>query len=334
MKFAFTGFRHGHINSMYTAVKNSSELSIVAASESDEETYQELVSNGKIEITHRDFDKVLKNIDCDIVAVGDYYAKRGEIIIKALNAGKHVIVDKPVCTSLDELNEIARLTKRKNLKLGCMLDLRDNAIYLGAQKILKKEKIGEISAISFNGQHQLNFGSRPMWYFEKGKHGGTINDIAIHGIDFITWATGLEFKTVNSARCWNSVPKDYPFFKDGAQLMMTMNNGCGVLGDVSYFAPDKLKFSLPQNWRFTFWGTEGVLEVSAAGIQLAQKGEEKMIVPELPQATPGNYLQNFIDEINGVYKTGGICTESVIKSTRACLTAQKTADENLFSVKI
>ena len=29
-----------------------------------------------------------------------------------------------------------------------------------------------------------------MWYFEEGKHGGTINDIAIHGIDLVRYLTG------------------------------------------------------------------------------------------------------------------------------------------------
>jgi len=31
------------------------------------------------------------------------------------------------------------------------------------------------------------WGTRPAWYFEPGMHGGTLNDIAIHALDFIPW---------------------------------------------------------------------------------------------------------------------------------------------------
>ena len=37
-------------------------------------------------------------------------------------------------------------------------------------------------------------GASVRWYFEDDKHGGTINDIGIHGIDLIPYLTGLSFK--------------------------------------------------------------------------------------------------------------------------------------------
>ena len=198
---------------------------------------------------------MLRDVDCDVVAIGEYFARRGSAAIHALNEGKHVIVDKPLCTSLDELDEIERIAGETELKVGCMLSMRDHGQTIGARKLIREGAIGEIHAISFGGQHPLMLGKRPGWYFEEGKHGGTINDLAIHAIDCLPWITGLEFETANAARCWNAFAPEYPHFHDGAQMMLTMDNGCGVLGDVSYFMPDKAGYSLPFYWRYTFWGT-------------------------------------------------------------------------------
>ncbi len=131
-----------------------------------------------------------KNIDA--IAIGNYYGARGRMAIDALKFGKHVISDKPLCTSTEELNEIERLADEKNLKVSLMLDLRYSGNVLAARKVIKEGRIGTVNNVYFGGQHPLMYGKRPGWYFEVGKHGGVINDIVIHGIDLICYLTGLE----------------------------------------------------------------------------------------------------------------------------------------------
>jgi len=51
---------------------------------------------------------------------------------------------------------------------------------------------GDLVTISFGGQHALNYrpgdaDGRAEWYFEEGKHGGTLTDIAVHGVDISQW---------------------------------------------------------------------------------------------------------------------------------------------------
>ena len=66
-----------------------------------------------------------------------------------------------------------------------------------------------------------------------------MNDIAVHTIDYIRWETGLEFGSINAA-----LPQ-VPDFKNAAQAMLTLQNGCGVLGDVSYLSPDGFGYQFP-----------------------------------------------------------------------------------------
>ncbi|MDO9540918.1 MAG: Gfo/Idh/MocA family oxidoreductase, partial [Kiritimatiellia bacterium] len=278
--------------------------------------------------------KMMDELDFDILAVGDYYGRRGSILIEALKRGKHVISDKPLCTRLAELDEIERLAKQKRLAASCQLDQRSGGIMVALRKLIAAREIGEIHAIAFGGQHPLNYGQRPSWYFEKDKHGGTINDIAIHAFNTIPWLTGLRFVRVDAARNWNARLKEVPHFKDAAQMMLTMDNGCGVLGDVSYLLPDSFGYSHPFYWRFTFWGADGVVETAKNNIVLYRNGEKEPRI--IPPDEPENrfYLQSFLREIGGQTAAGDLTTSEVIRSSRNTLLTQKAADDGLRAVSL
>ena len=246
--------RHGHIFDLYGLACASPALEVVAACEEHAETRAEIRAKETAAITHDQIEQMLDEVDCDIVATGTYFAGRGPVLIEALSRGKHVISDKPLCTRMADLDRIAALAGEKDLKVGCMLTMRDAAPVIGARNLIQAGRIGEVHAIAFGGQHPLLLGSRPGWYFEQGKHGGTITDIGIHAIDALPWVTGRQWAKINAARCWRAfVPEDF-HMQDAGQMMLEMDNGCGVLGDVSYFAPDRAGYTMPYYWRTTFWG--------------------------------------------------------------------------------
>lgn len=328
-KIVFAGFRHGHILSLYDAAASSPELEITGSCEEDIPTVEALKkTNPNIPITDTCFDTMLAETPCDIVAIGDYYGKRGSLAIRALRAGKHVIADKPLCTSLEEFDTIEQLAAKSGLKVGCMLDLRTGDTFAAAREIVRSGQLGKITQIQFGGQHPLLRSSRPSWYFEPGKHCGTINDIGIHAIDYIPWLTGLEFKSFRAARTWKAFDMDDDGFNDAAQFMLEMDNGCGVLGDVSYAVPDSLGYVNPQYWRFTVWGTKGIIEFNCVEKKITAyfngEKEPKIIVPS-HYAGPG-YLDSFLSDIDG--GTPELNTAVVLKRTRQSLELQKLADSS------
>lgn len=330
IRFGFVGFRHGHIYSLFNKVNETAGVDVVAACEMHEETRKEAISKG-VQITHDSADDLIAHADCDVIATGDYFANRGSVMIAALKAGKHVISDKPLCTDLDEIDEIERLAKEKKLKVGCMFTMRGSRQMNGLRNFIRAGMIGEVHAISFGGQHPLNLDSRARWYFEPGKHGGTITDIGIHAIDALPWMTGLKFETIHAARCWNAFAPEFPHFKDGGQMMLSMNNGCGVLGDVSYFMPDQGGYASPHYWRITIWGREGVLETATTSKSILKNAKGEMTDCDLPDVT-ANYFDYFLKDIEGASSSDDLDTAQVIQSSRAVLKIQQAADEGLREV--
>jgi predicted dehydrogenase len=330
IKFVVAGFRHGHIFSLVNRIKETDSCELVACCEAHAETRASL----SLDVQYDDFDKMLNDVECDVVAIGDYYGVRGSLAIKALEAGKHVIADKPICTSLEELAAIEKLAAEKNLKVGCMLDLRQSPALVKMRQLIQDGVLGEIHAVSFTGQHPLLWGKRAGWYFEDGKHGGTINDIAIHGIDYLIWATGMKFTELTAARTWNAFADECPGFNDGAQFMAEMENGCGVMADVSYFAPDSCGYSLPYYWEFTFWGRKGVARTHHAdqNIKLSLNGDKTTSLIGLPATVQEDYFAQFLNEIAG--KPGELTTAGVIEAAGIALKIQQAADKDLKSLKL
>lgn len=336
MKLAVIGLRHGHINGAIQFAHGGSRVKLVGIAEEDAAT-REAMRNDKVKITHDSFQRLLDETDCDIVAIGDYYGRRGALALEALRRGKHVLCDKPLCTSPREWEQIRALSREKGLSVGCQFDLRDNPRFRTLRRLVREGAIGEVHAVAFGGQHPLNYGTRAGWYFEPGKHGGTINDIAVHACDFIPWITGQSFVEVNAARNWNARLKEVPHFKDAAQMMMTLANGAGVLGDVSYLMPDSFGYGLPQYWRVSFWGAGGMIESSSGEetLSLYRDGAKEVRLVAFDSGTPNGYLNAFLDEIEGrPADDGAPTTDQVLESSRVALMAQEAADRNLTAVKL
>ncbi len=146
--------------------------------------------------------------------------------------------------------------------------------------------------------------------------------------------TGLSFDTVQAARCWNALAPQYPHFEDGAQMLLTLSNGCGVLADVSYFMPSKGGYGLPYYWRTTFFGSKGIAEVSAVSgqIDITRDGSVVSVDPE--GGEPDDYLADFLSDMHGAVSAESLKTEDVLRATRVALMVQKAADDGRIGERL
>lgn len=327
-RFAFVGFRHVHILDLLAGVEGHEGAEVVACCEEDAATRAALAEQGRVAITHSDFATMLREVECDVVAIGDYYARRGELAIAALSAGRHVLGDKPLCTSLEELAEIERLAAGRQRLVSLQLDCRGYAAFRLAREIILSGEIGEIATVRIDGQHPLLPGTRPGWYFEPGKHGGTINDIGVHAFDFIPWMTGLSWDGITAARSWNAKARAHPHFQDCAQLMATLANGAGVLADFSYLAPDQLGYQLPHYWRLFIHGTKGLLETHLLAKEVTVIRDDST-APEIRPVAPAltrAYLDDFLHELHGRVELADLRSADALRASRLALEAQALAD--------
>ena len=320
-RFAFAGFRHAHILDLHAGVSERGDTQVVACCEEDDATR----ANLSVTVTHTDFTKMLGEVDCDVIAIGDYYSRRGALAIAALEAGRPVLSDKPLCTSLEEQTAIEQLAKERGLLVGLQLDCRDYASFRTLREIIVSGEIGEVCTLRIQGQHPLLPGTRPAWYFEPGKHGGTISDIGIHAFDFVPWLTGLDWQKIDAARSWNGKARVFPHFHDCAQLMATLNNGAGVLADFSYLAPDRLGYKLPHYWHVLVHGTNGLAEahLHAEHVTVITDTSALPEIRPVREKRSHGYLDDFLRELRG--EPAGLTSTQSLRASRLALEAQVLA---------
>ena len=325
MKIAFAGLRHAHIFVLHKMAVENPLFEVTGAFEADPAARAEAVAKG-VDCRYESYDELLADPAVEAVALGGCFGDRGGMAIRALLAGKHVIADKPLCTTLVELDAIEALAEVCGLTVSCMFTMRFEKKIRAVKALVESGALGQIRNVYFGGQHPLQYGRRPMWYFEDGKHGGTINDIAIHGIDVLEYACGLSVDKILAARCWNGYAEAQPAFKDCAQLMLTATNGAGILADVSYAIPDGVEFGLPYYWEFCLWGSKGTLRFSLhekeSRYYLAGR-KEPVLLEEPPVET--DYLTDLHSMISG--GSSALPMEAVFRATRKTLEIQRRADE-------
>jgi predicted dehydrogenase len=325
VRIAIAGFRHSHIFDLLARIQNNPTFELAATCE--EHWEESLMPEKGMEPDWRDFDAMLRGVGCDVIALGDCYGRRGSQAIRALQAGCHVLADKPLCTSLEELEMIAALVRNNDLRVGIMFDLRDHGNLIGLREVIRSRRIGEVQTVSFSAQHPLLPGKRPGWYFQPGFHGGTINDIAVHAMDFLPWLTGLGIESVDFARSWNAKAKGMGHFRDCGQLALRLSNGAGVLGDLSYLAPDRCGYAGDPYWRITVHGTKGFAETSynRNGITVADDGSEALEHLPASAPRPGGYLADFLADVRGAPREDGLQTAACLRASRLALECEALA---------
>ena len=332
MNIAFAGLRHGHIFILYDEAVNNPYFNVCGAFEENEEARIAAEEKG-VKCNYKTFEELLNDKNVDVVALGGCYGDRGAMALAALNSGKHVIADKPLCISLQELDKIKEAASKNNKLVSTMFTMRFEPVIRGVKAFVESGALGEINNVYFGGQHPLQYGRRPMWYFEDGKHGGVINDIAIHGIDILSFALGVEVENCLSARSWNKFAKEQPKFKDCGQFMLSGGNNEGIIADVSYAVPDGVEFALPYYWDFRVWGTKGVLIFSLG----ENKGEYYIdgdanphtLEPITPEC---EYLTDFYRYVGGEDNTV-LTMEEVFRATEKTLKINAIAENGGCEMK-
>ena len=105
MNVAFAGLRHSHIFALFEMIKKHPSFTIIGGYEEQEEARCMAKTKG-LACNYQTYEELLQDERVELVVLGGCYADRGPMAIQALKAKKHVMSDKPLCTSLEELNLI------------------------------------------------------------------------------------------------------------------------------------------------------------------------------------------------------------------------------------
>ncbi len=136
---------------------------------------------------YTDYDKMLANekIDAVVISVPTFLHK--DMIIKALEAGKHVFVEKPMTVTVSEAKEVVAAVKKHGLKLQVGFNRRFDYAYLNAKKRIENGEIGKPIAYIAVARDP---GAPPSWAADPKKSGGIFLDMLSHDFDMARFLVG------------------------------------------------------------------------------------------------------------------------------------------------
>jgi len=220
--------------------------------------------------------------------------KIAEISINAANKGCHLICEKPLAINHQDLEKLYDAVNKNNVKLMAMLSMRAEPPFIVAREIFQSGVIGE--AVLINGRKSYKWGTRPDWFGDKSKYGGTIGWIGIHALDFINFITELDFVSVAAMK-----------------------------SNFSHLRPDSAK-THGDDW-IRIVGTKGVIEASTAKnncVIISDEGEEIIT----PANTENKIFKNFL--LSLINKTEPETPMEIpFMLTNVCLTASDSTDNKI-----
>ncbi len=173
-------------------------LKLCAVCTTNERSAQSAARDGGFDSWTTSIDELLSRKDVDVVDVCVPNFAHREIILAAVKAGKHVIVDKPLARNALEAKEIAEAVIRAKLELGMVFNYRFVPALTLAHKMIAEGTLGAIYHFNFDYLHSgYQNPNRPMsWRLRSAQSGGgAILDLGSHIIDLARFLLG-EFAEV------------------------------------------------------------------------------------------------------------------------------------------
>ena len=184
-----------------------------------------------------DWRKMLDEVKPEVISLGAWPARNAEYILAALNRGMHVVSDKPIATTPEELGQIHdALRNSPNLHMMTEFTMRAAPIYMAARDAVRSGKVGDVALVT--AQKSYRFGSsRPDYYRKRSSFPGTIMYVGCHVIDLAYWITGLKYTAAVAGLQGNIARREYGEFEDHAIIMLKMEKGVDVSMNMDYLRP-------------------------------------------------------------------------------------------------
>lgn len=329
VKFAAVGIDHTHIFDHIKGLTAAgaefagycSQTTVPAILERMRDTYPQAKA--------LDREAIFADPSIDIVCIAAVPRDRADLAIRAMEAGKDVMVDKPGVTTFEQLERVKEAVSRTGRIFSVFFSERlgvRSAVVAG--KLVADGAIGTVVQTLGMGPHKKQLVSRPDWFLKPEAYGGVINDIASHQIDQFLYYTGSETAEVVASSIGNFGTPQSAEFQDFGEVLLRSDRASGY-HRVDWFTPDGLP-----TWgdgRLTILGTEGYIELRKYIDIAGRPGKDHLFIVDGKgvrhmdcSGEPLDYFPAFLNDVRERTETA-LSQRHVFEVCRLALEAQAKA---------
>lgn len=198
MKYALIGCGRIAVNHVKAVANNG--LDFVAMCDIDDSKYDIMLEKagcGDFSETLRytDYKKMLiEHPEIELVAIATESGNHASIALDCIDAGKHLIIEKPIALSMADADEIVRRADDKGVKVSTCHQNRFNVAIQELRKAVEAGRFGKFShgSIHVRWNRGRSYYDQAPWRGTWAQDGGTLMNQCIHGIDLLRWMMGDE----------------------------------------------------------------------------------------------------------------------------------------------
>lgn len=238
------------------AIRMLPNAEVVACAASRKERAERFAREKGIPRALSDWRALVALEEVDAVIVGTPNHLHHAMVVGALDAGKHVIVEKPLACSLEECEDIVARARAAGRVAGYAEELCFVPKFLRAKEIADSGALGDVRLVKQIEKHE---GPHARWFYEPAEAGGGITiDMGCHSIEFARWFLGKPPVTAVWAhmRTWlhrEGVHRDVTEEEDDVVIHLEFASGATALLESAW----TLKGGMDS--RAEIHGTKGVL---------------------------------------------------------------------------
>lgn len=320
MKLAFIGLK-GHVGTVLAGAKQLGDVEVVAVSDDDPQRLAAFLKNDPLLKDAQGYEQwrhLIEHSLMDVCCVADENGLRAEQLLPLLERGVHIVSEKPLVTTLDDLERVRAAFAKSKSQLTMLLELRHQPKNVRVRELIQRGAIGEVCQVAT--QKSYKWGDRPAWYRSRERLGGTIPFIGIHSLDIIRWVTGLDFTSV-AAMHGNLGRPELGETESHASILAQLANGAAVTARLDYLRPTAAPTHGDDRLRII--GTKGLIEVNEGDDAVSLITDEKQ--ERIPFGETENLFVEFAKFLHGGPRPR-ISADDCFDITEVTLRTRESAD--------
>ncbi len=215
-------------------------------------------------LTYASASEMFRSGEIDGVLICTPHYDHPKMTIEALEAGLHVLVEKPAGVYTKQVREMNEVAAKSGKVFGIMYNQRTNPLYAKLKELISSGELGEVRRTNwiitnwYRPQAYYNSGGwRATW---AGEGGGVLINQDPHQLDLWQWTTGLMPKRIR-AFCGFGKHRSIEVENDVTAYVEYENGATGVFVTSTYECPGTNRFEISgdrgkiviENDRMTFW---------------------------------------------------------------------------------
>jgi predicted dehydrogenase len=154
--------------------------------------------------------EMLRREDTDIVVVCTPHDLHTKYAVAAAEAGKHIIIEKPVAITLEDLRKQQQAVKKAGVKTLVGFVLHWNPLLMTIDQLISEGVFGNIFMVEVDYMHRIWMTTDEKWYASRQQSGTAILTGGCHAIDALRWFARSEAKAVCAYQVKTENPIEYP----------------------------------------------------------------------------------------------------------------------------